>query len=76
MRHDAGEIRGLVYRMEAAQTNNSKGPWHTHTHIYINTDAHRHPRLYPPEWRETHSPRFEVPSGVASRIKRVKRDAG
>lgn len=67
-RHVAWEIRGPVYRMEAAQTNNSKGPWlctHTHTHLHtrtrINTDAHRHPHLYaPPSGGKTHSPRFEV----------------
>lgn len=44
-RHVAWEIRGLVYRMEAAQTNNSKGPWlctHTHTH------KHRHPQTPTP----------------------------
>ena len=54
-RHVAWEIRSLVYIMEAAQTNNSKGPWScAHTH------KHRHPHLYTPEWRGKHTPRFEV----------------
>lgn len=61
--------------MEAPQTNNRIGPWLctlTHTH----TDAHRHPHLYTSECcRNTLSQVWSL-SAVASRIKRVKRDAG
>lgn len=61
-RHVAVEIRGLVYRMEGSTNKQQQRPLalHTHTHTRINTDTHRHPRLYTPERRQTHSPRFEV----------------
>lgn len=64
-RHVAWEIRGLVYSMEAAQTNKQQRPLalhsHTHTDMDKHTDAHRHPHLYATERRgKKHPPRFEV----------------
>ena len=67
-RHVAVEIRGPVYRTEGSTNKQQQRPLalHTHTHTHPhphthkNTDTHRHPRLYTPEWRQTHSPRFEV----------------
>lgn len=54
-RHVVWEIRELVYRMEAAQTNSGKGPWlctliHTHTPTPTPTPIHTCV-----EWREKHT---------------------